>query len=404
MAIESDITERKRSQVALEEHSQHLEQLVEARTDELQRNKALLETIVKTTPNGVLLIGYDGKICMTNIALERMFGYTAAELINRPLEDLVPATMRERHQNLRQQFMQQPKTLGQDLFGQRKDGSCFPIDVSLAGFSMNEEQYVQATVADITARKLAEDALRDLNANLESNVEQRTAELAAASAAKSEFLANMSHEIRTPMNGILGLAQLLVREPLTTDQQDMVKRIRHAGHSLLGILNDILDLSKIEAGQLRIEPQPFALAPILCQLDSLMGQTAHAKGLAFHIENPTESKDVLIGDGLRLEQILINLIGNAIKFTEEGEICVSVHVQVLTDTSVRLRFEVRDTGIGIASDHMDALFTPFVQADSTITRRLGGTGLGLSICKRLVELMGGEIGVESTLSEGSILG
>ena len=400
-----DITERKHTQAELEEYRQHLEQLVETRTDELQRNQSLLEAIVKTTPNGVLLIDFEGKICMTNNALDRMFGYSETELIDHLLEDLVPVSMRERHREQRQQFVQNPQTrpMGSDmnLFGQRKDGSCFPIDVSLAAFSVNEERYVQATVADITARKLAEEALRDLNANLEYKVEVRTAELAAASAAKSEFLANMSHEIRTPMNGILGLAQLLEREPLTPDQNDMVEQIRNAGQLLLGILNDILDFSKIEAGQLHIDPQPFTLPPMLAQLESMIGSTAHAKGVDFYIEVPSGLTGLLIGDALRVEQILINLTGNAVKFTEQGEIRVHVQTLTLTETTVRLRFEVRDTGIGIAPDHLATLFNPFTQADGSISRRFGGTGLVLSICKRLVELMGGEIGVESTVGVGS---
>ena len=406
MAIERDITKTKQDQATLEVYSRHLEKLVDERTAELKSNKALLEAVFKTTPNGLLLIDESGKIRMTNAALAKMFGFAESELLGQKLEILVPESQRQKHANLHRQYMLQSRTrsMGEgldDLLGQRKDGSLFPIDVSLATLTVNDEQFAQATVADITARKLAEDALRDLNANLESQVEQRTIQLMAANTAKSEFLANMSHEIRTPMNGILGLAQLLEREPLTPDQQDMVARIRSAGHSMLGIINDVLDFSKIEAGQLRIDPQPFLLAPMLAQINSLMGHSAHAKGVDLHIKAPAGLDGILIGDGLRLEQILINLIGNAIKFTEQGEICVAVHTLALTEKSLSLRFEVKDTGIGIAQEHLASLFAPFTQADSTITRRYGGTGLGLSICKRLVALMGGQIGVESSVDIGS---
>jgi len=405
MAIERDVTERRRNQEVLEQYRQSLEQLVESRTQELQRNKLLLEAIIKTTPNGLLLIDRAGKISMTNAALKQMFGYGETELIGRPLEDLVPLDRRDWHRTERARFLQEPAArpmgLGRSLAGRRKDGTTFPIDVSLASFSVNDEHYVQATVADITARKQAEDALRDLNANLERMVAVRTAELAAASEAKSEFLANMSHEIRTPMNGILGLAQLLAREPLAPDHHEMVARIRQAGRSLLEILNDILDFSKIEAGRLRIDSRPFELPPLLAQIGSLLGNTARQKHLELHVEPPSDLHGALIGDALRVEQVLVNLVGNAIKFTEKGDILLRILPIELSAAAVRLRFEVHDTGIGIAPDHVASLFTPFTQADKGVTRRFGGTGLGLSISKRLAELMGGKIGVESAIGVGS---
>jgi CheY-like chemotaxis protein/HPt (histidine-containing phosphotransfer) domain-containing protein len=182
----------------------------------------------------------------------------------------------------------------------------------------------------------------------------------------------------------------------------MVQRIRSAGQSLLAILNDVLDLSKIEAGQLRIEPHPFDLGALLASLDSLMGQTARSKGLALHITPPAMRPGPLVGDGLRLEQVLLNLTGNAIKFTDHGEVAVRVQAFEGDAERVHLRFEVSDTGIGIAPDALSRLFTPFTQADAGIGRRFGGTGLGLSICKRLVELMGGTISADSQLGHGSV--
>ena len=245
-------------------------------------------------------------------------------------------------------------------------------------------------VEDISERKRHERELREATEAAES-----------ANAAKSEFLAHMSHEIRTPLNAVLGLAQVLEREPLPAHQRDMVARIRTAGQSLLAILNDVLDLSKIEAGQLRLEPRPFDLASLLANLDSLMGQVARAKGLTLHLVAPTTPLGPLMGDGLRLEQVLFNLTGNAIKFTEQGEVTVTVNLTAETDQGVCLRFDVSDTGIGIAPEAIGRLFAPFTQADGGIGRRFGGTGLGLSICKRLVELMGGEIGVHSEAGRGS---
>ncbi|HSD39405.1 MAG TPA: ATP-binding protein [Rhodocyclaceae bacterium] len=274
----------------------------------------------------------------------------------------------------------------------RPDGSVVWVSVISAPLTVEGEQAPRqlCLVEDITARRQMEEQLQQAMANAD-----------AANASKSEFLAHMSHEIRTPMNAVLGLAQVLARDTLTDNQRDMVSRIRHAGQSLLTILNDVLDLSKIEAGQLRIEPRVFDLKSPLASLDSLMGQAARAKGLTLRIDAPAETLAPLRGDGLRLEQVLLNLSANAIKFTERGVVTVKVR-QIANDaTSVRLRFEVRDCGIGIAPEALTRLFAPFAQADVGISRRFGGTGLGLSISKRLVELMGGEIGAESELGQGS---
>ena len=399
------VLERQRAAETIEKYRRHLEELVEDRTRELQRNKYLLEAIVKSSPNELLLIDVEGRIKMTNAALDQMFGYEASELIEHPLETLVPEPQRETHQLHRDSFMRnpgiRPMSQSADLVGRRKDGSTFPIYVALATFTADDERFIQATVADVTERKRAESALRDLNANLERKVEERTVAFEAASAAKSEFLANMSHEIRTPMNGMLGLAQLLEGEPLSQEQLTMVRGMRQAGQSLLGILNDILDFSKIEAGQLRLDARPFELAPLLAQIASLFGVNALNKGLALHVGEPPAFSGALIGDPLRLEQVLLNLVGNAIKFTEKGEVNLRVETRSITTSHIRLRFKVQDTGIGISPQQKAGLFTPFMQGDGAITRRFGGTGLGLSICKRLVETMQGEIGVDSAPGVGS---
>jgi signal transduction histidine kinase/CheY-like chemotaxis protein len=230
----------------------------------------------------------------------------------------------------------------------------------------------------------------------------RHSELVAANTAKSEFLANMSHEIRTPLNGVIGIAQLLQTETLPPHQREMARQISTAGQTLLGIINDILDFSKIEAGQLRIDQQPFSLTSTLEHVEDILSGSAKEKGLDLHIEaTPEFGGEVLIGDSLRLQQILTNLIGNAIKFTNAGS--VTVRVQSVPDLPLvaRLRFAIEDTGIGIDPRHLTGLFTPFAQADPGIARRFGGTGLGLSITSRLVELMGGKIGVESAFGVGS---
>ena len=243
---------------------------------------------------------------------------------------------------------------------------------------------------DLTERKRTEQVLHE--AKVAAEVANRT---------KSEFLANMSHEIRTPMNAILGLTQILERDTLTRDQHDLLHKIRDAGFGLLHIINDILDFSKIEAGQLQIDPAPFVLDTVLNRMENLLTATAQHKGLTLAIHSPDELTGQFVGDALRIEQILTNLIGNAIKFTPRGRVEVWVKAQAVTEQTARLHFAVTDTGIGMTPEQVEKLFQPFRQADSSTTRRFGGTGLGLSISKRLVELMGGAIGVTSTQGQGS---
>jgi signal transduction histidine kinase len=254
----------------------------------------------------------------------------------------------------------------------------------------------------------ANQSLQSLANGLEQQVQQRTAELRAAleraeasTRAKSEFLAMMSHEIRTPMNGILGMAQLLELTALNTEQRDYLGTIRHSGDALLVLINDILDFSKIEAGKLDLEARDFALEPALTSTVDLYQPMAQRKGVHLRLLLAPGLPRHVRGDRTRLRQILSNLLGNAIKFTEQGQVRVQVSLLADEGPTLRLGVAVHDSGIGIPADRLDRLFQAFSQVDASTTRVYGGTGLGLAICKRLCEAMGGQIGVTSRPGEGS---
>ena len=331
----------------------------------------------------------DGSLEYVNQTACRNLGYTREELLALPVGAVASEFSPERMAELLKNLREQP-AVTLETKHRAKDGRIFDAEVTACMADYLNRQIVVANVKDITERKWAEAAVRQAKEVAE-----------AATRAKSDFLANMSHEIRTPMNAIIGLNHLALRTELTPKQRDYLTKVNSAAQALLGIINDILDFSKIEAGKLDMEKAEFQLDKVLENVSSIVSQKAQDKGLEFLISAQNDIPVSLVGDSLRLGQILINLVNNAVKFTDRGEVVVNVTMAEQFADKVKLNFAVRDSGIGMTPEQTARLFQAFAQADTSTTRKYGGTGLGLSISKRLVEMMEGSIWVESDYGSGS---
>jgi PAS domain S-box-containing protein len=396
LGISREITERRRieealrtSEAELARHRLHLEALVAERTRDLAAANARLEQTefaMDRVGIGIHWIDCDsGRLLYVNRAAAEMLGYSQEEMLAFRIGDFDPnftgatAALREQHSH------------SFDSVNRRRDGRLLPVNVNLfyRPASAGEPARFIAFVRDVSERQQIERQLREAKEIAES-----------ATRAKSSFLANMSHEIRTPMNAILGTAHLLRRTPLSAEQLGQLARIESAGQHLLAVINDILDLSKIEAGRFTLEEAPLALDSLMFEVAQMLSVVAKAKGLEVRID-VGGMPHCLLGDATRLKQALLNYANNAVKFTEQGEICLRAQLLEENAASVLVRLEVSDTGIGIEPAVLARLFTPFEQADTSTSRKYGGTGLGLAITRHIAQLMGGESGAESTPGLGS---
>jgi two-component system, sensor histidine kinase and response regulator len=357
----------------------------------LEERKSFLNSLIENTPMGIVAMDARGAIQMCNRAFEKLFLYRQQDLIGKPLFEVLssPELRTEMESNLQQLESGIPTHLVTQR--RRHDGSL--VDVEAFSVPLGGEGHYTGAVLlyqDITERKRGEEALK---------LAKETAE--AGSRAKSEFLANMSHEIRTPMNGILGMTELVLDTELDGEQRNYLNLAKVSADSLLSLINDILDYSKIEAGKLEIDAIDFNLGDSLGDTMKTLSLRAHQKGLELAFEIKPDVPDGLVGDPGRLRQIIVNLVGNAVKFTERGEVVLYVETESRTNDDIHIHFTVADTGIGIAPEKQAVIFEAFNQADGSMTRKYGGTGLGLTISSRLLELMGGRIWVESDSGRGS---
>ena len=361
-----------------------------------KRAEERFRDLLESWPDAIVITNNLAEIVVVNTQTEKMFGYARTELLGRPIETLIPQRDRDRNpEHHRPNYFREPhvRQNGTDieLFGVRKDGSEFPVEIRLSPLHTEEGMLVNSSIRDITERKRSQDALRDKNIELEK-----------ASKAKDNFLATMSHELRTPLNAILGFTGTLLMRlpgPLTGDQERQLQTVRNSARHLLSLINDLLDLAKIDSGEVTLRFVPINCQEVVSEIVETLRPLAAEKGLELSIEMPKDPITALT-DHRALSQILINLTNNAIKFTQKGSVRLHLSASRCNDKRC-VSIAVKDTGIGIKDEDRSSLFEAFKQLRSTPGRAAEGCGLGLHLSQRLASLLGGEISVQSQFGVGS---
>ena len=363
---------------------------------DLKSNKdKRFHSFLESVPDAIVIVNKEGNIQSVNSQTETLFGYERSEIIGKKIEYLMPSRFEDVHQGHRNAFFDKPRVRkmgeGLELFAQHKNGNEFPVEISLSKLDSDEGFLVCASIRDVSNQKRIEKELLEAKIKAENAVKS-----------KQQFLSNMSHEIRTPLNSIIGFTKLILKTDLTEKQRKYLTAIKISGDTLIVLVNDILDLAKVDAGKMIFDKAPFRLALSISTMLHLFEAKIQEKNLQLDVQYDVNIPEVLEGDSTRLHQIIINLVSNAIKFTNKGKITVSVRKLFENQENVTVEFSVGDTGIGIAKGDLDMIFENFQQAHTTTSKKFGGTGLGLAIVKKLVETQGGSIQVQSEVGKGSV--
>ena len=352
------------------------------------------QSFIESLPDAIILVNHDGNIQSVNTQVETLFGYNRNEIIGNPIALLMPSRFKDSHHNHIQNYFANPKVRkmgeGMQLFAKHKNQTEFPVEISLSTLESEKGLIVCASIRDVSHQKRIEKELKEAILKAENAVKS-----------KQQFLSNMSHEIRTPMNSIIGFTKVILKTDLTVKQKEYLNAIKISGDTLIVLINDILDLAKVDAGKMVFEKTPLKLPMSISTLLHLFETKIQEKNLELVVKFDQKIPEVLIGDAIRLHQIIINLVSNAVKFTSKGKISVSIRKLAEDIENITLEFSISDTGIGIEADKIDQIFENFQQAHSQTSRIFGGTGLGLAIVKQLVEAQGGSVHVESELGKGS---
>jgi PAS domain S-box-containing protein len=355
----------------------------------------IFKSALDAVPNALLMMEENGTIILVNRQAEKLFGYPQSELIGKNIKIIIPARLHNDFPGywsvLKNGNLSHESRSALNLWAINKNGNEFAVDMNINFFEVKEKKMFLSSIIDITESKKDEEALREAKEKAEH-----------LSLARQEFLSVMSHEMRTPLNAVVGISHLLAEGELTPEQEENISILQFSAQNLLSLINNILDFSKIESGMLQLEQIDFNFSELIRRVMDSFRHNAQEKQVRLNLQTDIDIPEILNGDPARLTQVLTNLLHNAIKFTEGGEVRLNVKVVSADNEKIRMHFAISDTGIGIEPDRLQEIFDSYTQAKPSITRQFGGSGLGLTICKKLLKIMGGDISVKSEVNKGSV--